>query len=169
MARFALEGLPVDVTVLGIPVPEGWPLPFDDFFIPVLAFWFMLIAQIVAYLSLAVLAETKFHGINFQERTLSVSASAQGLTTPGPAVQTTGLTKVYSPWLKRLFGLRDDTGTKALDGLELVAHQNQILCLLGVNGAGKSTTLDLLSGFQTPTAGEMAIRASPSKLGWYWS
>ena len=35
--------------------------------------------------------------------------------------------------------------------------EGQITCLLGHNGAGKSTTVSMLTGLTTPTAGEYLI------------
>ena len=52
-----------------------------------------------------------------------------------------GLTKVY------------DNGTKALDGLNLEVGNGQVYCLLGQNGAGKSTTINLFLNYVQPTSG----------------
>lgn len=43
---------------------------------------------------------------------------------------------------------------KALDGLSLQIRQGEIVALLGVNGAGKTTAIKLLSCLATPSAGE---------------
>lgn len=43
---------------------------------------------------------------------------------------------------------------KALDGLSLQIRQGEIIALLGVNGAGKTTAIKLLSCLATPTGGE---------------
>lgn len=45
----------------------------------------------------------------------------------------------------------------ALDGLRLVVEAGEIYCLLGANGAGKSTTINLLLGFIRPTSGRAII------------
>jgi ABC-2 type transport system ATP-binding protein len=44
-------------------------------------------------------------------------------------------------------------GKLALRGLNLQLAPGEVFCLLGQNGAGKSTTINLLLGFITPTAG----------------
>lgn len=164
MAVFALGLLPVDMgtsQVVYAITPEENPYIYQQsYFVPVRTFWVLLIVQIIAYPVLAILVERHYHGISFRNRQLSPTTA----DTNTPAVQTKGLGKVYYPsWYKRLFGKRE--GFTALDGVDLVAEKNQILCLLGVNGAGKSTTLDLLSGFRSPTSGEILINAGHSQLG----
>ena len=51
------------------------------------------------------------------------------------------LTKVY------------DDGTRALDALTLQVGNGQVYCLLGANGAGKSTTINLFLNYVQPTSG----------------
>lgn len=57
------------------------------------------------------------------------------------AIETKTLTKRYRDKL-------------ALDGLDLCVGQGELFALLGVNGAGKSTAIKLLSCLIAPTAGE---------------
>lgn len=45
----------------------------------------------------------------------------------------------------------------ALDGLDLAIAPGEVFCLLGANGAGKSTTIKLFLGFLTPTAGRALV------------
>ena len=52
---------------------------------------------------------------------------------------------------------RRDGRNQRLEGLDLVLRRGQVLGLLGVNGAGKSTTLALLSGALRPTSGRVEI------------
>ncbi|AXX74817.1 ABC transporter ATP-binding protein [Limosilactobacillus reuteri] len=50
-------------------------------------------------------------------------------------------------------------GTKlALDNVNLQIDRGQLIAYLGTNGAGKSTTLNLLTGLMTPTSGMIARR-----------
>ncbi len=83
----------------------------------------------------------------------------------GEALRISAVSKTYSTWWKQRLGIKEAGKTSALDGLDLVAYKNQILCLLGANGAGKSTTLDILAGVRRQTVGEIDIYAPPSKLG----
>ena len=60
------------------------------------------------------------------------------------AIQTTGLTKKY----------KDKTAVK---GLDLTVHKGELYALLGVNGAGKSTTIKMLSCLTRPTSGDALL------------
>ncbi|GAB1310103.1 ABC transporter domain-containing protein [Madurella fahalii] len=165
MARFALAAWPVFMSEAAIPDPANIASVGQSYFVAVWTFWVLLVVQIFAYPVLAIIAERQLHGINFRDRILSETAGEDRHS--GVAIRATGLTKVYTAsWLRKALlcgkGRQDH---KALDGLDLVAHKNQILCLLGVNGAGKSTALDLLAGSHTPTAGKMVISACSTKLG----
>jgi len=55
-------------------------------------------------------------------------------------------------------------GVKALDGVDLVVKQNEVLGLAGENGAGKSTLLKALVGLVRPDAGEIWVRGEKVKL-----
>lgn len=51
-----------------------------------------------------------------------------------------------------------DHGThRALDGISFTVNPGEIYCLLGANGAGKSTTIKLFLGFLTPTSGTAEV------------
>lgn len=47
---------------------------------------------------------------------------------------------------------------RVLDGLSLSVGAGEVYALLGGNGAGKSTTLQVLLGFLAPTSGEAVVR-----------
>ncbi len=57
------------------------------------------------------------------------------------AIITSGLTKRYG-------------SLTAVDGLDLAVQKGELFALLGVNGAGKSTTIRMLSTLTKPTSGE---------------
>ena len=44
-----------------------------------------------------------------------------------------------------------------LKGISFTIKKGKIVGLLGVNGAGKSTTMNLLTGYLTPTGGSVRI------------
>ena len=55
-------------------------------------------------------------------------------------------------------------GVKALDGVDLVVRQHEVLGLAGENGAGKSTLLKALVGLVRPDAGEICVRGEKVRL-----
>jgi putative spermidine/putrescine transport system ATP-binding protein len=46
----------------------------------------------------------------------------------------------------------------ALDGVDLRVEHGELLTLLGPSGSGKTTLLSIVAGFESPSAGEVAIR-----------
>ncbi|MBQ9797210.1 MAG: ATP-binding cassette domain-containing protein [Clostridia bacterium] len=54
--------------------------------------------------------------------------------------------------LKKSFG-----DTVAVDDLDLCVYQGELLALLGLNGAGKSTTVRMLCGLLSPDGGEAEV------------
>jgi ABC-2 type transport system ATP-binding protein len=61
-----------------------------------------------------------------------------------PAVRTDSLTKQYGD-------------VTALDGLSLTVESGAIYGLLGPNGSGKTTTIEILTGQQQPTSGAASV------------
>ena len=47
--------------------------------------------------------------------------------------------------------------SRALGDVTLEVNKGEVVALLGANGAGKSTTLRTISGFLTPTSGEITF------------
>ncbi|WP_193606613.1 ATP-binding cassette domain-containing protein [Nocardioides lijunqiniae] len=70
---------------------------------------------------------------------------------PVPALEVRGLVKHYP-------------GVKALDGVDLVVRQHEVLGLAGENGAGKSTLLKALVGLVRPDAGEIYVRGERVRM-----
>ncbi|MCI9887970.1 ABC transporter ATP-binding protein [Micrococcales bacterium 31B] len=48
-------------------------------------------------------------------------------------------------------------GHHAVRGIDLSIREGEIYALLGTNGAGKSTTLEMVEGFRQPTAGRVTV------------
>ena len=61
-----------------------------------------------------------------------------------PAIETTNLTKDYGDVL-------------ALDGLDLTVEHGELYGLLGPNGSGKTTTIEILTGQREPTSGSASV------------
>ena len=72
------------------------------------------------------------------------------MTDPRPAtrdsnaITTTRLRKEFGPLV-------------AVDGLDLTVAQGEVLCLLGANGSGKTTTIRMLCGLLAPTSGAATV------------
>ncbi len=50
---------------------------------------------------------------------------------------------------------------RAVDGISLEVRQGEFFTLLGPSGSGKTTTLHVIAGFLTPTAGEICLDGIP--------
>jgi ABC-type multidrug transport system ATPase subunit len=59
-------------------------------------------------------------------------------------IQIKNLTKAYGKF-------------KAVDDISLNIKENEILCLLGHNGAGKTTVIQMLTGFTKATSGDIIV------------
>ena len=59
----------------------------------------------------------------------------------------------------KLVGLEKEygNGTKAVNGINLKLYADQIFVLLGHNGAGKTSTISLLTGLYDPTKGSAEV------------
>jgi len=51
-----------------------------------------------------------------------------------------------------------------IDGLDLDIRRGELLTLLGPSGYGKTNTLMLLAGFETPSAGRSCSRRAPARV-----
>jgi ABC-2 type transport system ATP-binding protein len=60
------------------------------------------------------------------------------------AVQTRGLRKTFGPVV-------------AVEGLDLEIHRGEVFGVLGPNGSGKTTTIRMLCGLLTPSAGDATV------------
>jgi branched-chain amino acid transport system permease protein len=56
-------------------------------------------------------------------------------------------------------------GVRAIDGLSLAIAPGQVHGLIGPNGSGKTTTLNVISGYCTPEAGTLSLDGQPLPLG----
>eukprot|EP00899_Mesostigma_viride_P013992 jgi/Mesvir1/22594/Mv05014-RA.3 len=67
----------------------------------------------------------------------------------GRCVQVAGLRKVFNP---------GPDERVAVDGLSMTLYEGQIFALLGHNGAGKTTAINMLTGLLPPTGGAAVVR-----------
>jgi ATP-binding cassette, subfamily A (ABC1), member 3 len=131
--------------------------------IPGIALFVFLIIQAFVYPVLAYYAERWMHATEHRDRTVSSGTDAENLAV---SVEAVGLTKVYPPsfrqkWLPK----GKKTSTIAVKDLNLVVRKGQLLCLLGANGSGKTTTLDMIGGLQKPTSGSIRVHMTSTHLG----
>ncbi|KAI0017277.1 hypothetical protein F4780DRAFT_796577 [Xylariomycetidae sp. FL0641] len=167
LVKFQIAGIPFDFqpfplsalpAMVWSEAEDNWINDAGPYFL-----WIVLWVQIIGYALLAVLVETILYGNNRRRRYFTSSTEDSDAHV---AIETTKLVKQYGPsWLQRWFCCAKSPPFKAVDGLDLVSHRHQILCLLGPNGSGKTTTLGMLAGFQAPTDGSVRINAMPSQLG----
>jgi lipopolysaccharide export system ATP-binding protein len=53
--------------------------------------------------------------------------------------------------------IKEFSGRRVVDGVSIELHKGEIVGLLGANGAGKSTTFNMIVGFLRPTAGRIYL------------
>ena len=63
-----------------------------------------------------------------------------------------GMGAIQTTTLRKSFG-----DVRAVDDLSLTVEQGEVFGFLGHNGAGKSTTINMLLGFLSPTAGDIEV------------
>ncbi|KAK0890001.1 hypothetical protein LTR02_015016 [Friedmanniomyces endolithicus] len=151
MARWQQQNLPADLSLAAPNSPwqvAGW------------VFFLFCIIQIIVYPIIGALIERALYGTATKARTLRYGQDQ----TPD-TVSISGLTKLYPPswWHRRispLFTKSAPQTVRAVDNVDLTVLRGQITVLLGANGSGKSTTLDMLAGLQKPTSGTIEMDAT---------
>jgi len=101
-------------------------------------------------------------------RSQNIESSKTNLNEPDPDFDTKYLSKNCFEPVSKLVAMKElenqilkvqdlekfyDNGTKAVNGINLKLYQDQIFILLGHNGAGKTSTIGVLSGLLEPTNG----------------
>ncbi|KAG9506280.1 hypothetical protein J7337_003262 [Fusarium musae] len=123
--------------------------------------WGLLLLTIVFYPLLAILIEKCSHGVSNKGRKFT---NANGTSDSSTALEIVDLTKTYKPSLWRRC-CRRARPTIAVNSLSFSMPRKQVLCLLGINGSGKTTTLGLIAGTQKLTSGSINVNAPRSNLG----
>ncbi|MCK1794967.1 ABC transporter ATP-binding protein [Streptomyces sp. XM4193] len=59
--------------------------------------------------------------------------------------------------LRRRYGPSGEAGYEAVRGIDLNVRRGELFALLGTNGAGKTSTVELLEGLEKPTAGQIRV------------
>ncbi|GKT48377.1 ABC transporter A family member 2 [Colletotrichum spaethianum] len=122
----------------------------------------LLVVAIVVYPLLAILVERFMHGIAYKGRTFAGErGSASSI-----AVGAKDLQKIFEPSLtERIFCCGMRKPCNVVNSVNLQGNRGQILCLVGPNGSGKTSTLQMMAGLLPLTNGTVDINALPSELG----
>jgi ABC-type multidrug transport system fused ATPase/permease subunit len=125
--------------------------------------WLCLCLSIVAFPLVTIAIERFFHGTSRRGRKFKTGPEAANTSL---ALQVIGVTKTYkaSIW-KRMCCFGKHRPVIAVNAMTFSSSKKQVLCLLGSNGSGKTTTMDLITGRQNLTGGTIQINAPASKLG----
>ncbi|KIW02447.1 uncharacterized protein PV09_06258 [Verruconis gallopava] len=129
--------------------------------LPVLTLWVFLLLQIVLYPILGALVERTKYGTASKARKVLFKTSPDSVD----AIILRDFQKSYVPswWSRRVLSLLDSEKKNVVNAvkcLNLKVMRGQILCLLGANGSGKSTTLDAITGLGTVTGGEIIVNGT---------
>ncbi len=80
--------------------------------------------------------------------TRTATAPAGIAAADGPDIECRGLVRIFTV---------ADIEVQALQGLDLVVEQGELVALVGASGSGKSTLLSILSALDAPTAGQATV------------
>lgn len=151
MAYWEQDNLPANLKYG--PPNSPWHLPGYVFFI-------FCIIQILVYPLVGAAIERALYGTASKSRSVNVHAGVAE-----ESVNISGLGKQYPPgWWYRNVGSRFSKTKKetvvAVDDLDLKIRHGEIHVLLGANGSGKSTTMDMVAGLQSFSSGRIDINAN---------
>lgn len=149
MARFEKRDVGANLTT--IPKGSSWQLTG-------IVFWILMIIQIIVYPLIGAFVERGFYGTSTKGRKLVTGSSGEQAMGDN-AVVLENFTKVYKPgFFTRFFAFgQAPEPVVAVNKLSFQAGRGQIICLLGANGSGKSTTLDAIAGLHKLTSGSITI------------
>lgn len=86
--------------------------------------------------------------MNTAQQPPEISPALPGPPRPADVITARGLRRIYG---------RGDSAFEAVGGVDLQVYEGEVLALLGTNGAGKTSTLDLLEGLAAPSAGSVEV------------
>lgn len=130
--------------------------PNNTHALPGITFLVIIFIQIFVFPVLGALVENGLYGTTSKGRKLLVNNDNSQ-----PAVTLAGFTKRYVPswWARniaRRFGKTKDI-VVAVDNLDLTISQGNLVCILGSNGSGKSTTLEAIAGLNAISEGSVIV------------
>ncbi len=140
---------------LALPVPPWLSFPHINF----------LHGLFILMLAPEFYAPLRNLGVQYHARLAAVAAAEQLIqvleTQPAQTLPGTAPLAVARPLGVRFESVHFsyEEGREALNGLDLEIPPGQRIALVGTSGAGKTTVINLLLGFLTPTAGRILIGA----------
>lgn len=151
MAYWQQEALPADLS--SGPPGSPWSTPGYLFFI-------FCAIQIIVFPIVGAFLERALYGTASKARQLQYGDKDASET-----LKITGLSKHYPPgfFQRRIVSLFRKTPKApviAVDAIDVNVLRGQVMVLLGANGSGKTTTLDMLAGLQAPTNGTIEMDAT---------
>lgn len=140
-----------------LPAMLSESCPSAPWRLPGYAFFIFSIIQFLVYPIIGAIVERTLYGTASKARNMKYSGESSSET-----VRIEGLSKRYEPtWaaknIWRWFGKKISETVVAVDDLDMVIRKGELSVLLGANGSGKSTTMDMLAGLQAPTNGSIHI------------
>jgi ATP-binding cassette subfamily A (ABC1) protein 3 len=121
-------------------------------------FFVLCAIQIVVYPLIGALIEKSLYGTASKARNMNYNGENE-------TARITNLTKHYPPgrvyqklWSR--FSKNKKETVHAVNDVSFTIRAGEIHVLLGANGSGKSTTMDMLAGLQSPTSGNIDINSS---------
>jgi len=143
---------------VNLPTDLSLACPTASWRVPGYAFFIFAVLQILIYPVVGAILERTLYGTASRARTMNLDEADTDET-----VRITGLCKYYEPsWfsrtIPRLFGKKRLPETvRAVNNLDMTIRRGELSVLLGANGSGKSTTMDMLAGLQAPSHGTIQI------------
>lgn len=161
MARWESKGQAANISKLP-PARDSFSETPDLYHITQSTLLVVIVIQNFVYLGLAMLTEWFMHGIHFKDRHFAGESESSSKA----AVAATNLKKTFKPgFWTRLCCCGRRKGNQAVDNVSIEAHRGQIMCLVGQNGSGKTTTLQMIGGFLGMNGGQVSFDAAPSQIG----
>ena len=85
---------------------------------------------------------------NKQDDPLGLNKSQQAVSSSNYMIQSENLVKIYKT---------KDIEVMALQGLDLIVEQGELMSIIGNSGSGKSTLLNMIGGLDRPSAGKLYV------------
>ncbi|KAH8728745.1 putative ABC transporter [Phaeosphaeriaceae sp. PMI808] len=131
--------------------------PWATWRVPGIVFWVCLLIQTLVYPILAAWVERSMFYTDSHGRKTVYGDDARPIVL-------SNFTKHYSPnWWFRLiapkFGIKKAV-VQAVNDVSLAPMKGQIMCLVGANGCGKSTTLNAIAGLGDVTSGSITVNGT---------